>query len=81
MVKRSILHGKPVIVLEELQNAIVYVEEEKFGALCEDIFDDVKNNPAHPLRGKTLKRAINDDTDDRMGYGKYKNDLKKLGVI
>jgi len=58
---------------------MIYIEEELLGKLCEDIIDEVKTDTTHPLRGKTFAQAIKEDVADKMGYGKYKEGLRKLG--
>jgi len=78
-IKRGKLHGKDIIILEELPNAIVWIEEEKLFKKCEEIFSDVAENPDHKLRGKTFLQAIMEDKDDKLGWGKYKKGLKELG--
>jgi len=80
LVKKVKLHGKDIIILEELPNAIVWVEMEVFKKLCEDLFPDVKANPDHKLRGKTLIQAIMQDENDELGWKKYRDGLKKIGI-
>lgn len=81
MARRALLHGKPVIILEETPKYMIVVEEEAFDKKCEDILLDVSNDPKHPLRGKTLIEAIKEDTEGKLGYKKYLKDLIELGVI
>jgi len=78
-IKKGKLHGKNIIILEELPNAIIWIEEEDLTKKCEDLFPEVANNPNHKHRGKTLLQAIKDDVDDKMGWGKYKKGLRELG--
>jgi len=35
----------------------------------------------HPLIGKTLRQAILEDAEDKMGYWKYKALLSDLGLL
>lgn len=81
MARRATLHGKPVIVLEETDKYMIVVEEEAFNKKCEDILVDVAQNQQHPLRGKTLAKAILEDAENKLGYRKYLKDLIELGVI
>jgi len=81
MVRRDIRYNKPVIILEEDERGFMWIYEEDFHKLCEDIFPEVKADPRHKLRGKTLKQAILEDTADEMGWGKYKKPLQDLGIL
>jgi len=81
MVRRETRYGKSIIILEEDEKGFTWIEEEKFAMLCEDIFPEVKEDPLHELRGKTLAQAILEDIDDKLGYGKYKTALTELGIL
>jgi len=81
MPKKSKLHGKDIIILEELPHGIIWIEEETFFKLCEEIFEAVRADPDHPLRGKRLIDAIAEDVEDKMGWGKYKSYLRRRGWL
>jgi len=80
---RQTLYGKSCIVLESDEKGFIWIEEEDLTKLCEDVFLDVKEakekGEPHPLIGKTMIAAIKADTEDKMGYGKHKPLLRKLG--
>jgi len=81
MPRKGKLHGKDIIILEELPEGIIWIEEEDLFKPCEEIFEEVRADLDHPLRGKRLIDAIRDDVEDRMGWGKYKPYLKRRGWL
>jgi hypothetical protein len=70
--------GKEIIILEEGDFGVIWIEKENLFKMCEEIFEDVKSDPNHPLRGKTLLQAIMQDAEDRLGWRKYLPQLKEL---
>jgi len=81
MPKKGKLHWKDIIILEELPEGIIWIEEETFFKLCEEIFPEVQADPDHPLRGKRLIDAIAEDVEDKLGWEKYKGYLKRRGWL
>jgi len=82
---RRRLYGTYVIVLERDDKGFIFIAEAAFNTLCEDLFEGVaeskRKGEPHPLIGKTLREAILEDVDDKMGYGKYKALLSDLGLL
>jgi len=72
------MFGKDVIILEEGEFGVIWVEKAMLFKPCEGVFEDVKADPKHPLRGKTMLQAILEDVEDKMGWRKYVADLRKL---
>jgi len=82
-VGRQTILGKPCIVLESDEKGFVWILEEDLTKSCENLFDEVKEakekGKPHPLIGKTLIEAIKENAKPEMGWGKYRDLLKKLG--
>jgi len=80
---RQVLYGKKCIVLESNEKGFIWIEEEDLTKLCENIFLEVREakekGEPHPLIGKTFILAIKEDTENKLGYAKYKELLRNLG--
>jgi len=73
--------GEDIIILEETEYYSIVIPLKNLDRPCEEVLEPVRRDRNHPLRGKTLKQAILEDFEDRMGWGKYKRELKELGIL
>ena len=70
---------KTIILDVDSWGGYISIESDKLSQNCEDVLDEVKKDPGHKLRGKTLLQAIKQDKDDTMGWKKYHKKLKEEG--
>jgi len=73
--------GEDIIILEETERYRIVIPLENLDRPCEEVLNPVRRDPNHPLRGKTLKQAILEDVEDKMGWRKYIRELKELGIL
>jgi len=73
--------GKPIIIFEDTPERYTWTYEEYLDKLAEELFPTVREDRSHPARGKTLRQLVIEDTEDHMGWGEYKEGLKKLGLL
>jgi len=73
--------GKEIIIFEETPHFYIWIYRENLDRLAEDLFHPVQKDPEHPARGKTLRQLIAEDSEDRMGWGRYVRELKELRVL
>lgn len=76
MVKRSMLHGEPIIILEEkgdgAERCMIWIPEAVFQVIREKVKEDLdKGTIVNSITRKRVKNVL--------GYSKYRDGLQSLG--